>query len=210
MRVDSDGLIDYVLEPKTGKSSVVPGTETTDGNDRIIADLLPIYDLETGALLNDDDKVLDVKRLGAMKKTVGVTYDQETGIKTLKGQISKMDTYSFGNDDSKAQEFYEFMANNSEVEFDYTLWKASFGTNSYVTTLFSDLISGGASYYDNTLDSDVTLQFGSFSHPLGGAPGSIDVESLKRMSPRSRGADFKIYFPRTQSYSRAFNSYSRF
>lgn len=210
LRIDPNGLTDYLLDPKTGKTSVVPGSETTDGDDRVIADLLPIYDFETGELLNEDEKVFEVKRLGAIKKTVDVVFDKETGISTKEGQRSKMDIYSFGPNDSKAQEFYEFMANNSEVEFDYTRWKSSYGSNSFVSTLFSDQFSGGASYFDRTLNPDYTLQFGSFSHPLGGNPGSIDVKSLRSLSPRARGVDFKIYYPRTQSYSRPFNSYSRF
>ena len=152
MRIDPNGLTDYSIDRTTGKITIVEGTETTDGLDRLIA----------GNATYENEKLTNSNFLEVRKGIL------EGGTPYTSGENIPFTLYGIVNN-QEAKTMFEFVAVNSDVEWSLVNFTAESGDYNYLTT--SGLVDGEAGgsqvAYEIAKEKEdgATLNSYYYSHP---------------------------------------------
>lgn len=210
MRIDPNGLTDYSIDRTTGKITIVEGTETTDGLDRLIA----------GNATYENEKLTNSNFLEVRKGIL------EGGTPYTSGENIPFTLYGIVNN-QEAKTMFEFVAVNSDVEWSLVNFTAESGDYNYLTT--SGLVDGEAggsqvayeiakekedgatlnSYYHSHPKSPFGVKY-NWSGPSGlhvkdkhrslnGGDGG-DIGIAKKIIAHEPNAVFKIYDIRKMEY----------
>ncbi len=147
MRVDPTGMEDHDYKvSKDGKISEKPIRETKDNFDRLI--LFDQNDQETENSIEVDKNILDNVKRNQMSETK-VNY-----------------SYFRVNNNEKAKSIFEFLSDNTNVEWGHV----SFGSKSnYISTNNNEISeSGGAHLISKLMKEKFTVNFYNHSHPNDG------------------------------------------
>ena len=168
-RIDPDGLTDYTISGN-GKIEMVAGTETEDGNDRLIRG-------KAKYKKNGNIRGKEGKKYIEMEK--GILDEMETDGENF--QVFKMES------GEEAEEVYDFIGNAINAEMGkYDIIRGDGTEESIFRTSFEwGSIGGGTASLENLLDQDPDLQLVSVMHNHGNNPDP-NSNSVGSYSPSGR------------------------
>ena len=117
---------------------------------------------------------------------VPIKFSTPSGIE--KSEETPMRIYSFTNPE-KAKSFFEFVADNTNVEWDNTQIVTGAGIQNKVTTIYDKGISAGLGYFDKFHK----LRWSDHSHPDGSGIHSGDARKQMNLSKKNKGIRLRIY-----------------
>ncbi len=188
MRIDPNGLTDYTLNKKSGKITVVKGTETTTGTDRLIAGKARYN--KAGGLKNKNFHEVDksVFGTGKGKGDLNTTpLPDKSGTGTVDVQ-----TFSMGTG-KESEELYDFIGWNTKAEV--AKYDLKTGSGSAESVFFSsgqrEGVDWGTNYLEGRKAADPDLLLIDATHNHGNLGGSV-LGSIGPSGPDKQQVDYLL------------------